>query len=966
MTMAVEKSLPFRLVQSRQIATLNLEMLEYEHVATGARHLHLASDHQENVFMVALRTVPTDSTGVAHILEHTALCGSERFPVRDPFFLMLRRSLNTFMNAFTTSDYTAYPFASTNRKDFFNLLDVYLDAVFFSRLDPLDFAQEGHRLEFEEPDNSASNLVYKGVVYNEMKGAMSSPVSMLWDQLQKHLFPSVTYHYNSGGDPSDIPSLTYPALLDFYKTHYHPSNAVLMTFGDIEVEALQVIFEERALQRFQRRGTVIEVPPEKRLSVPIEVTEPYAVDEQETAAKTHIVLAWLLGKNTDLENLLTANLLSDALLDTSASPLRLALEGFSHSTAVSPLTGLEENNHEMSFVCGVEGSEAEYADDLQALILDVLKQVAEDGIAKDRLEAVLHQLELSQREIGGDGMPYGLQLIFSCMSAAVHRGSPMNLLDLDSALDKLRRDIKDPEFIKTQVKDLLLNNAHRVRLTMVPDSQLSQLQDEQESQRLDLIKNGLTDLQRQDILKQSQDLNERQTQPEDLSVLPRVTLSDIPDLVSYPEPTPTSGITRYEASCNGLVYHQIVTEAASLGEEQWQILPLLGQLIGELGSGGRNYLETQDVQHAITGGLSAYSSLRSCVDDYTHQRAFFVLGSRALRRNAIPMLRLLKETLETVRFDEQDRIVDLVRQIRARREMGVTGQGHSLAMLAASAWFSPVAALNHRLSGLAGLEHLKKLDQQVYKSGPAILADQLTVLHELLLNSGKVQLLISDADQSEDLCQALLNLWPDRAALPSSRIVLNERGSNSDTAYVTNTQVNFCALAYAASPVSDADSAALSVLASVLRNHYLHSEIREKGGAYGGGANFDANSGVFRFYSYRDPELEKTYEIFDNAVHWARQQQVDGAAVEEAILGIASTIDAPGSPAGEARQSFHLALHGRDADWRGTQRREILKVTAEDVQRVAVQYLQGEIARSVVTGSADKHSLLKNFEVHRV
>ena len=200
MTISVQKS-PFTLMQRREIATLNLEMLEYEHVVTGARHLHLATDHKENVFMVALRTVPSDSTGVAHILEHTALCGSERFPVRDPFFLKLRRSLNTFMNAFTTSDYTAYPFASSNRKDFFNLMDVYLDAVFFSRLDPLDFAQEGHRLEFEEPGNSDSPLVYKGVVYNEMKGAMSSQVSVLWDLLQKHLFPSVTYHYNSGGDP---------------------------------------------------------------------------------------------------------------------------------------------------------------------------------------------------------------------------------------------------------------------------------------------------------------------------------------------------------------------------------------------------------------------------------------------------------------------------------------------------------------------------------------------------------------------------------------------------------------------------------------------------------------------------------------------------------------------------------------------------------------------------------------------
>ena len=966
MTNSVQSPPVFTLVQRREIATLNLEMLEYEHVATGARHLHLATDHQENVFMVALRTVPSDSTGVAHILEHTALCGSERFPVRDPFFLMLRRSLNTFMNAFTTSDYTAYPFASSNRKDFFNLLDVYLDAVFFSRLDPLDFAQEGHRLEFEEPGNSDSPLVYKGVVYNEMKGAMSSPVSVLWDLLQKHLFPSVTYHYNSGGNPSDIPSLTYPELLEFYQTHYHPTNAVFMTFGDIDVDTLHAIFEERALNRFQRRHTVIEVPPEKRLSAPIEVLEHYAVDSQQTEHKTHIVFAWLLGANTNLENLLRANLLSDALLDTSASPLRQALESFAHSTAVSPLTGLEESNHEMSFVCGVEGSDAQHAEALQEVILGVLQAVAESGIARDRLEAVLHQIELSQREIGGDGMPYGLQLVFSCMSAAVHRGSPMDLLDLDGALENLRRDIQDPEFIKNLVRDLLLNNLHRVRLSMVADPNLGQQQDDQERQRLDAIKAGLTESQREFILKQSHQLTERQAQEEDLSVLPRVTLADIPEAVTYPEPLSSKAITRYGASCNGLVYHQIVTELGGLEDAQWQVLPLFGQLIGELGSGGRDYLATQVVQHAVTGGLSAYSSLRNCLEDRDQQRAFFVLGSRALQRNAVPMVDLLKETLETVRFDELDRITELVRQILARREMGVTGQGHSLAMLAASAWFSPVAALNHQLSGLAGLAHLKSLDQALQKSGSADLAGQLKGLHELLLSSAKVPLLISDADISASLYDVLLQQWENRAELSARRIRLTGGSTSPDTAYLTNTQVNFCAQAYAAVPGSDADSAALSVLASVLRNHYLHNEIREKGGAYGGGANFDANSGVFRLYSYRDPELEKTYEIFDKAVAWARQSQAGSAAVEEAILGIVSALDAPGSPAGEARQSFHLALHGRNACWREAQRRQILTITGDDVQRVAEQYLQGQVARSVVTGVTDTNRFISGFECHRL
>jgi presequence protease len=242
----------FTWLRSQAIPSLQLDMHEFEHIKTGARHYHLAADNPENVFLVALRTLPMDSTGVAHILEHTALCGSEKYPVRDPFFMMIRRSLNTFMNAFTSSDCTAYPFASKNRKDFNNLLQVYLDAVFFSNLNELDFAQEGHRLAFAEPDNPNSELQYKGVVYNEMKGAMSSVTSRLWQTLTSYLFPTTTYHYNSGGEPSHIPDLSYEDLKRFYQTHYHPSNAIFMTYGDIPAHEHQENFENLALQRFEK------------------------------------------------------------------------------------------------------------------------------------------------------------------------------------------------------------------------------------------------------------------------------------------------------------------------------------------------------------------------------------------------------------------------------------------------------------------------------------------------------------------------------------------------------------------------------------------------------------------------------------------------------------------------------------------------------------------------------------------
>jgi len=240
----------FTWIRSERIESLNVIIEEYRHIKTGAMHYHIDADNNENVFLVAFRTVPMDSTGVAHILEHTALCGSKKYPVRDPFFMMIRRSLNTFMNAFTSSDWTAYPFSSQNRKDFSNLLDVYLDAAFFSRLDELDFLQEGHRVEFKQADNPQSELEFKGVVFNEMKGAMSSPVSVLWQTLSEHLYPTTTYHYNSGGEPVDIPDLTYQQLKSFYQTHYHPSNAVFMTFGDIPAYEHQKQFEEKALSHF--------------------------------------------------------------------------------------------------------------------------------------------------------------------------------------------------------------------------------------------------------------------------------------------------------------------------------------------------------------------------------------------------------------------------------------------------------------------------------------------------------------------------------------------------------------------------------------------------------------------------------------------------------------------------------------------------------------------------------------------
>ena len=951
----------FTWIRSQRIDSLNVTIEEYQHIKTGAMHYHIAADNNENVFLVAFRTVPMDSTGVAHILEHTALCGSRKYPVRDPFFMMIRRSLNTFMNAFTSSDWTAYPFASQNRKDFNNLLDVYLDAAFFSRLDELDFLQEGHRVEFSEPDNPRSELEFKGVVFNEMKGAMSSPVSVLWQTLSEHLYPTTTYHYNSGGEPVNIPDLTYQQLKDFYRTHYHPSNAVFMTFGDIPAFEHQKQFEDKALSHFDRLDIDIHVDDEKRFEKPQAVEEAYAFDLVEgTSAdhKTHLVLGWLLGPSTSLDEVMKSNLLSHVLLENSSSPLRKALETTSLGSAPSPLCGLEDSNHEMCFMCGIEGSEPEHAEAFEKLVTDVLQDVAENGVPREHLEAVLHQLELSQREIGGDGYPYGLQLMLSGLSAAIHRGDPSSLLNLDPVIDSLREKIRDASYIKQLVRELLLDNPHRVRLALKPDVGLSKRKEEQERERLAAMKARMSDDDKARVVRQAAELALRQQQEDDPEVLPKVGLEDVPPEMKIPEARPRriSGTdsSLYAQGTNGLVYHELVLDLPALESHELDSLPLFSSCLTELGVGDRDYLQVQGWQSAVSGGISGYSSIRGHSDDVQRTRGYYVFAGKALDRNNGNLSELMCDTFHQVRFDEYDRIKELVSQRRARREQSVTGSGHTLAMSAASSGMCPVASLGHRFNGLEGIRILKQIDDANKAGEVADLTERFSRIHEKFVAAPRQYMLIGEEEKLEGMVKGFEKIWTPAEADPSFQ---SFKAGHVDQVvkqmWITNTQVNFCARAYPTVPMDHPDAAPLSVLGGFLRNGFLHTAIREKGGAYGGGANHDTNIAAFRFFSYRDPRLSETLDDFDRAIDWMLSGKHEWRMVEEAILGVVGSIDKPGSPAGEARQAFHNRLHGRTREKMQAFRQAILEVRLEDLQRVTRTYLDpGRASTAVITSAA--------------
>ena len=957
----------FRLIREQKIQSLNIHVHEFEHKKTAAQHIHLQSPNKENVFLVALRTVPTDSTGVAHILEHTALCGSEKYPVRDPFFMMTRRSLNTFMNAFTSSDWTAYPFASMNKKDFNNLLDVYLDAVFFSRLDELDFAQEGHRLEFAEIENPESKLEFKGVVYNEMKGAMSSVPSQLWHTMSKYLFPTTTYHYNSGGEPEHIPDLSYKQLQHFYQTHYHPSNAIFMTFGDIPVIEHQTKFEQQVLKRFNKLDYQVSVPDEKRYQAPIRVEESYPLKEDNLDKKSHVVKAWLLGKSSHLEDYLKAQLLSSILLDNSATPLMHALETTELGDSPSPLCGLDDSQKELTFMCGLAGCKKEDSLNIDTLIQETLTDVIKNGITQADVESALHQLELHQREIGGDHYPYGLQLILTSLTSATHRGDPCQLLDITEELEKLRQAIKSPDFIPDLVKSLLVDNQHQVLLTLSPDAELGDRKESAEKKQLAKIKAELSHKQAEHIVAQSVALKARQEQVDDEGILPKVTLQDVPRSEDYISGTQSIKndfkVTHYDAGTNGIVYQQLIFNIPELNNTQKQMLSLYSSIVTELGVGDQSYLDIQKHQASICGSFSAFSSIRPLIDDCNSTSSYFVYSGKALNRNQTSLSNLMYDTINNVRFDEHPRIREIVAQIHSSNEQRLTGNGHVLAMTAACANICGSASLTHSLNGLAGYSWYKALNSAFSsKEIDETFYSTLENLHQAITRSQRQALIISENEEQTDFIDSLYKIFSGSNE-QNSGLTLTRETSPIQQAWLTQSQVNFCAKAYPTVTMAHTDSAPLVVLGALLRNGFLHTEIRERGGAYGGGASQDNNIGAFRFYSYRDPRLEATLNDFDRSIQWVLSTSHSPQKLEEAILGSVSNLDTSESPAGRAKRCFYADLHGRNLEAKQRYRHRLLDVTIDDIRRVAEKYLTPSNANTAIITDVSRQKLAEELNL---
>ena len=937
----------FNLQEQKNIPLLDVNAQIYNESEFNCKHIHLESDSNEKVFMVAFRTIPEDSTGVAHILEHTALCGSKKYPVRDPFFMMIRRSLNTFMNAFTSSDWTAYPFATLNKKDFNNLLGVYLDSAFFPNLDSLDFAQEGHRLEFQEKNNPESEIEIKGVVYNEMKGAMSSITSQLWHGMSKHLYSSSTYKQNSGGDPENIIDLSHEDLVNFHQKHYHPSNATFFTFGNVDPLEIQSFIKENVLDNFSPSDEVVAVKNEDRLESPKVVSDfynPQPGDEN----NHHIVLSWLLNESHNPVQLLETYLMSNILLDNSASPLRKVLESTKLGKSPSPLTGLEADQKELVFAAGLEGVDSNKSEEVEKLIMDCLTKLVEDGVPKDLIDSSLHQLEIRQREITGSGMPFGLQIMLTCLPACIHNDNPLNVLDLDSAFNTIKNNLKTENYIENLIDRSLIKNNHRLTYSLIPDTELNKKNEEKIQNKVFEITKNFSSDDKEKLIKLANDLEKRQNSIDDPEVLPKVTKEDIPKTRNYASPIAfakdKSTDYFYKSGTNGIVYHSMIFPCDALDENELKIASLFSNTLTDIGLGKDGYEDIQKYQSSITGGISAsFITLPNKSDD-TFKLALKV-SSKSLEGNESYMQDLILRTVKESSFDETKRIEELLEFISSDNEKSVIQNGHILSMSNAASQISDIASTNDLTSGLRFIHNTNHLSKLIGED------DELAKYLELLRSiNSKISNTPSHLFTASALDKAKLNL--DFTIKENTHHYKNQglvALQSNPIGWITGSQVCFCAEAFPTVDYKHEDAPALTVLGTVLRNGYLHSAIREKGGAYGAGASQDSNNKVFKFFSYRDPKCTETFKEFKKSREWSIKN-ITEEQLEEGVLGVISSIDKPLSPFGEAMSDFMSSLDQKTQDERLSFRSKVKECSLADLAMVSEKYLFNESKRSAIAG----------------
>ena len=967
----------FTVSKTSNVNEIGVKVIDLVHDKSGARVVHVECDDKENLFALTCKTYPENSHGTSHVLEHVVLCGSEKFPVFDPFFGMTRRSLNTFMNAFTAKLWTAYPAASKNEKDFYNLLEVYLDAVFHPRIQEISFNQEGHRLEFADAHDANSDLTYKGIVFNEMKGAYASPGSVFWRKSMAGLCKGSTYGHDSGGDPKEIPMLTHKELCNFHKKYYHPSRTIFFFYGNLSTENHLDFIGEMILDKAEKKSPIPPIKLINRFKAPVKEETTYPISDEDLSRKSFIGFSYLTTNIKDRHETMALSLLDSILMDTDASLLKHKL--ITSGLCINVDSAFDTDAREMPYSFIFRGCEGSDADIIEDLLRSTLEEIVENKIPNNLIESALHQLEFNGSEIAGDHGPYGLEIFGKTVLPLLQGGSLIDSLKIHSNFDKLRKLIKDLDYLPSLIKKHFLNNSHMYRLVMNPDSTLSKKLHKEEKESLEEIKNKLSKSEIKEILQNAEIMKayREEKETEDLSCLPIVSLNDIPNEASYFALKKTTHdnlvVYRHEAFTNKITYATMIFDLPQVEEVDLPYLRLFASLLTELGAGGRNYLDNLNHIQEHIGGV--WTSLSLNVQRENIQTCYPTISicAKALSRNNKEMMQILKDFILDPDLKDQERVKELICQAYTNLQNRLNSSAASYALTESAASFSSWNHINNVWHGHPYYSFIEGLYNNIDTQIETIM-EKFNSLATLIFHLNNPNLLLTcDNDDFNELEKAhfygIVNLA--KASTPFIPWVESPTPRSAiNSARTIATQIAHNAQSLSTKTMLSPQAAPLKIASYIMDNQTVHVMVREKGGAYTSGVRHNVHTGSFQFFSSRDPNILSTYTAFNTAVELLCNGSFTEQDLLEAKLSYIQDVDGVVSRGSLATVTYFQLKVGLTREVRNKFRKEMLSVTKEDVIAAAKECLKPMMKENSIRVTYSSRDHLEreapNFKKHGI
>lgn len=925
----------YELLKDQVIPEINSRVLFYRHVKTGSEILSLVNDDENKVFGITFRTPPVDSTGLPHILEHSVLCGSQKYPVKEPFVELMKSSLQTFLNAMTFPDMTCYPVASQNLQDFYNLVDVYLDAVFFPRLTEYILMQEGWHYHLKSPDGP---IKYKGVVYSEMKGSYSSPDRLLYNYTEKSLFPDNTYSFDSGGDPKKIPDLNFEKFKEFHVRHYHPSNARIFFYGDDDPEKRLEIIDEY-LDKFERIDIDSGVYPQSPFKKPLRVIRSFdAGNSDESGQKARFTLNWLFPEKKNSEFILSMYLLEYILLGMPGSPLRKALIESGLGEDLSG-AGLDGDLLQVYFSTGLKGIDPDNIDKAQNLIIQTLRNLVIRGVDKKDIEAAINSIEFIFRENNTGNYPRGLIIMLRALNTWLYDKDPVASLAFEKPLNSIKARIdKNNRFFEELIEKYFLENSHRTTVILRPEENLLERERQSEERKMKSFLDKMGEDEKQKIIENSRilkELQEKPDSPESLASIPVLKLSDLEkENKIFPceemEEKETR-IMRHHLLTNGIVYLDLGFDLHMLPQRYLPYVKLLGRALIEMGTEREDYISIAQRISRKTGGIRPVfhtSMIKNSMDSNT----YMFLRGKVMLSNTGELLDIFRDILLDVHFNNKERFKQIVLEARAREEQKLLSSGHHVAGLRLKANFNEADWAAEQMNGLSYLFFLRELVENIEKDWEGILSDLVKIRDTLVNRKGMILNVTIDDDNMSRFQSNLANFIN---AIPVAESKESKWLTGRCPDYegiIVPSQVNYVAKGTDIKSQGYQNHGSIHVITRLLRSSRLWEEVRVKGGAYGVLCNFDRLSGVFNFSSYRDPGILNTISAFDGTADYLRTISIDSSELTKAIIGTIGNMDSYMLPDAKGYISMLRRLSGETDEERQKIRDEIMSTSKDDLK----------------------------------